>query len=285
MSLTQSFEECRQLNRHYGTKLHHTLHLLPKEIQPHLHGIFAYDRILLEMLHNPKHGVTKKEQAAAMRSWKTIFEEAMKTDHCSNAYMHAVVHTCKIFHLPPKRVTKIAQLRIAQQKKPHFDNALQLRRHVHAVAQAYTDLLAPLLNVKHAHGRRAIKTLMKNGELLLLLTYAGQDYRRTVCVLPRSEMKKIGYSKHDFEVQIITEGFQQLVERYLALIEEEAQAAAKQIKHLPSSLHHAFASLIETQHHLVQSIRQREYNLFSQPKLSLSLKLKHYIPVLGSLVR
>ena len=58
-SLSDAYEECKVLNNHYGTRFYHALNLFPKELQPHIHGLCAFDRILIEMIRNPKENSSK----------------------------------------------------------------------------------------------------------------------------------------------------------------------------------------------------------------------------------
>lgn len=285
-SLTSAYEECRILNRHYGTRFHHAINLFPRELQPHIHGLCAFDRILLEMIRNPKDGVNQKEQLAAMKAWQKAFEKGMNETHSKNSYLHASLHTTKIFDIDPKLFSKLAKARIASHKINGYQTYSQLQKHLDATSGRIAEILVSILQIKNTKAQKQLARLARAGELVELLCDFSKALDRGKMYLPKNDLKKFGYTMQSLERKKVTKAFKQLIESYLKKAEADITAGLKTIHHYPEQMQVAFITIGESYQYLINDIREKEYDLFSrQPKLGWKLKLKHSLPLLGALVR
>lgn len=286
-SLSDAYEECRVLNKHYGTRFFHAINLFPKELQPHIHGLCAFDRILLEMIRNPKEGVSKKDQIDAMKAWQRAFEVGMKTSLSPNTYLRASVHTTKIFDINEKLYSKIVKARIADHKRASYDNYAQLKRHLDTTSGHISEILCGILEISSPKAKSQIARIARAGELLEIIidtNYAIQ--KRNKCYLPKKDLRRYNYPLKDLRAGKVTKNWQELIESYLKKIEADLKAGAGSMNVYPESCQPAILSIVEAYTSLLKDIRAKEYNVFTkQPKLGLSLRLKHYIPAIGSLIR
>ena len=84
----------------------------------------------------------------------------------------------------------------------------------------------------------------------------------------------------------ITDGWKKLIESYLKKIEADLKSGTNNMNVYPDSCKPAIASIAQAYASVLKDIRDKEYDVFTkQPKLGLSLRLKHYIPAIGSLIR
>ena len=214
-SLSSAYEECRVLNRHYGTRFFHAISLFPKALQPHIHGLCAFDRILLEMIRNPKEGVKKKDQLDAMKAWQRAFEAGMNNSLISNTYIMAAIHTTKIFDIDPKLFTKIVKARMDDHKKTSYASYLQLKNHLDATAGRVSDILCSILQIKDHRGKKQALRLARAGELIELVSDAGMAIKRGKCYFPAIDLKRFRCSTDTIKKNKVTKSWQRLAEHYL----------------------------------------------------------------------
>jgi len=285
-SLTSAFEECRVLNKHYGTRFYHAIHLFPRPLQPHIHGLCAFDRILLEMIRNPIEGVTEKEQIKAMKAWQKAFEKGMHGSGEKNAYLHAALHTTKIFSIDPKYFSHLAKSRIDLHKKKQFQTYTQLNKSLETTSTKIAEILCSILQIHNQKAKKQVVRLAKAGELIELLCDFSKAQERGKMYLPTKDLKKFGYTKQSLERKKVTKAWKKLIESYLQKAEADIKAGLKNTSHFPEHSQVAFITIAQTYQHLIDNIREKEYDLFTyQPKLHWKLKLKQSLPLITALAR
>jgi 15-cis-phytoene synthase len=284
-TLTAAFEECRVLNNHYGTRFHAALNKLPNHLQPHVHGLCAFDRILIEMIRNPKPGVTTKDQVNAMLAWQQAFEAGMADELPTNIYLQAAVHSAKVLDLNENLYTNLVASRVKEHTTKKYATFASLSKQIKATTKPISVLLSNLLSLEDAKSQKAIQQLAEAGELIELLHDLPKSLKRGVNYLSVADMKKYRCSEKTLREEKVTNGCKKLLESYLNKACKDITSANKILCH-PLSKHTEFFSTIADSYlNLIQQIRENDYELFSlQPKVSWKLKLRQSFPAFSKLL-
>lgn len=285
-TITDAYEECRRLNKYYGTPFFHAMNSFPKPLQPHIHSLYAFDRIVHEMLHNPNDGVSRSAQLQAVQNWQKAFEEGINSSEASNIYLKAVIHTTKIFDIPVKHFVKFSQAKIADHKRSYYSSYAQLQKHIDQTLGRTTEMSGIILGVKNMRAKKALVHLARASFLTNMLSKLGKDYeRKNRCLLPKKDMKKFGYTMADLKDHIINDEWRYLMEYYMKKIQSNLDYMEKNIHSFPSTSQLAMENTVQIYNSLIESIRRKDYDVFSyQPRLSPALKLRHMLPALSSLL-
>jgi phytoene synthase len=221
-----------------------------------------------------------------MKAWQKAFEQGMHESGQENSYLHAVLHTTKIFTIEPKLFSKLAKSRIDFYKKNEFQTYSQLEKSLNATSERVADILCEILKISHPKAKKQVARLAKAGELIELLSDFSKALERGKMYFPVKDLKKFGYTKQSLERKKVTKSWEKLIESYLQKAEADISAGLKNVSHFPEHSQLAFITIAQTYQHLLQNIREKEYDLFTyQPKLHWKLKLKQSLPLLATLVR
>lgn len=286
-SLTEAYEECRRLNKYYGTPFFHAINSFPRHVLPYLHSVYAFDRVVHEILYNPKDGVSRHKQARAVQRWQQAFEEGLDRCDASNQYLRAAIHTVKVFDIPPRHFAGYTQAKLRDFQTDTFDTFAQLVKSIDGTYGRLALINGQILGIKRQKAQKVMTNLARAAQLVFYISKLGKDFeRKNRCILPAKDLKKFGYSLSDFKKHKINKKWKQLIEHYLKKIQNELDYARKNIKHLPAGSQPAMENTVQIYESLIESIRKKDYDVFSyQPRLSSSLKLRHMLPSLGSLLR
>jgi len=285
-SLSEAYEECRILNKHYGTLFFHAVNFFPKDVQPHIHSVLAFDRIVKEIIHRPKNGVKKHEQMHALQNWEEAFQSGLDLSYAANPYLRATIHSCKMRNLPPKPFLRVIALRLKHPLVRSYTSDTTFRRSLDSLANNLSEILALLLGYSKQQ-TKILQRLLANGELLELVCNTAQTQPLApICHFPKTTLKKFGYTVTEWKNHVVNNRWRELLEYYLITMENEVARLQEQVASFPDSSRAALQITAETYLSLIDDIRQKDYDLFTrQPSLPLSLKIKQYLPALGSLVR
>jgi phytoene/squalene synthetase len=284
-SLSECFEECRLLNKHYGTPFHHTLQIYPRELQPHLQGLWAFDRVLKEMLFRPNPGVKKQQQGLAMRNWSQALSESVDSGYSANVYHRAILHTAKIWDISGRTFEKLAEAGLIDHNELQ-ETRSSWQKHLESIAKRQTDMIAPVLSLQSLPAKTRLRRLLKIGETLERLRLLGDERSSRIAALfPVTDLKKFGYGRKDLKNHVVNDAWKNLIESYLREMESEL-GSVKQKPHFSPLSQVPLEVLTQTYENLIADIRRKDYDLFArQPSLGLGLRLRHYLPALGGLLR
>lgn len=266
-SLTAAFEECRVLNAHYGTRFYSAIEQLPNHLQPHIHGLCAFDRILIEMIQNPKTGVTNQQQIDAMKKWQTTFELGMSDEIISNPFLLASIHTAKIHDIDPNLYSELVKARIKQCKQGSSQLTSQRDKQMKLLAKVIASLLAANLKITKKKDLLSITRIALAGEIIQALCAIPEDVKRGRLFFTQAELKKGRIALKTLQSKKVTSNTKKLIEQYLKQCEQLLQ----QSQSLCSGSHQQFFStIIEQYNELINTIREENYNVFGLQKTSFS---------------
>jgi len=286
-TLTDAYEECRRVNKYYGTPFFHAINSFPKQQQLYMHSVFAYDRIVQEMLQNPKEGITRQRQVKAVKNWNRALEEGLRTSSSANPYLQAIIHTIKVFDIPKSYFKKYTIAVLDDHSTNCYDSYTKLQKIIDNTAGKVAEMNGIILGVKSFKGKKLMLNLARVYHLTKMLGKLGKDYdKKNKCHLSKKDMKKFNYTFTDLKDHIVNDNWRYLMEHYLKRIQDNLDSVEKNIISMPPSTQLAFENTVQIYNSIIESIRKKDYDVFSyQPRLSSSLKLRHMLPSFGNLLR
>ena len=105
VTLEQSYERCRQLNRRHGTTYYWSTLLLPRIKRHHVHALYAFCRYADDIVDEPVTTVDGADltaaRAAALAAFGDRFFADLDRGQSDDPVLKAVVHTVRAFAIDP----------------------------------------------------------------------------------------------------------------------------------------------------------------------------------------
>ena len=103
VTLDESYELCRELNRRHGTTYFWSTKVLPKIKQHHVHALYAFaryaDDIVDEIPSQGGHNVPTEVRASTLADFGQRFFEDLAAGKSEDPILKAVVHTVRAFDI------------------------------------------------------------------------------------------------------------------------------------------------------------------------------------------
>ena len=103
VTLDESYERCRQLNRRHGTTYYWSTMLLPRVKRHHVHALYAFCRYADDIVDEPRaNGSTGPEETErALADFGQRFFADLERGRSDDPVLKAVVHTVRAFDIDP----------------------------------------------------------------------------------------------------------------------------------------------------------------------------------------
>ena len=282
MTLTEIYDECRALNNHYGNRFYHAIHLFPKNIQPHIHGLCAFDRVLLEMIHHPNEGADQEAVKEAMLAWQSAFEDGMNDTPSGNHYIQALVHSSKAFALSPDLINQLISARLKECTTNVFKTKRAFNTHLNKTAGTIAELFSGILELRDEKQKKQIKELAIAGELLELTLNFKQALDRGRCYFPQSDLKKFKYTQQSLQQKKCTKACKQLLKSYVDLAQTKIDTFNTQLEHFPARHQQGLGEVAQAYTSIAEHIRACDYDVLTQQlKFNFKFLLKQKSPLLA----
>src|SRR3954447_3960826 len=98
ITLEESYENCRRLNKRYGTTYYWSTYLLPRIKRHHVHALYGFCRYADDIVDDLG-DVPVAEREAALRSFGDRFFVDLADGDSDDPVLKAVVHTARTFDI------------------------------------------------------------------------------------------------------------------------------------------------------------------------------------------
>lgn len=280
ISLQESYEECRQLNKHYGTLFFHAINQFAKKDQPHVHALCAYLKILDEIVDSPNEGISKKHQEEAIQQFADALQEELNESYSPHSFRQAIVHTAKFHELESSTLKKITKAKIKDLKTKRYASYKDLQKHIDSTSGILAELLTHSIGYKHEKAFTYTKKLLRAGHLIEIICNISRDADlHDRIYLPQQSFKKHKATIEAIKRKRVTPELKTLLEEILQKAEKELTSFEKGLHHFPETTHKALHTTTQIYHGLIESIRKMNYNTFTRrPDIKWTHRLRYVLP-------
>src|SRR3712207_9345088 len=92
LSLAESYELCRKVQRSHSRTYYFSTRLLPPDVRPHVHALYAFMRYADEIVDNPRE-TTPEERLASLEEVEEETMAAVAGENVSNSLLSAYSST------------------------------------------------------------------------------------------------------------------------------------------------------------------------------------------------
>ena len=210
LSLAQSYELCRRVQRSHSRTYYFSTRLFPPEVRPHVHALYAFMRYADEIVDNP--GLTNlEEQFAALQAFEEEALAAMAGEEVHNPVLRAFANTARERGIAPENVAafmKSMKMDTRAFRHPTYED---LAVYTYGSAAVVGLMMCRVLGVADERAEEHAEALGVAMQLSNFLRDIGEDWRRGRVYLPLEDLARFGYAEGDLEAGVVDERFVELM--------------------------------------------------------------------------
>jgi 15-cis-phytoene synthase len=227
--LRESYRHCRRIHRRHDPTYYWATRRLPAEIRPAVHAVYAFVRVLDEIVDGPRRPLDPAARRAALDRWEVMLGDALRS---AGGHAHPVV--AALADAGCRHRLPLGELRL------YFDSMRkdagpvrvqtwdELERYMQGSAGSVGRILAALLGVP-AERSGEFASLALAFQLTNFVRDVREDWDLDRVYLPAEDLQHFGVSVDQIERRELTPGFRHLValevERARSLFRASAPAA------------------------------------------------------------
>ncbi len=191
VSLEESYERCRQLNRRYGTTYYWSTRLLPRVKRHHVHALYGLCRYADDIVDDLGPAPLAERERALADFGDRFFADvaAGRSDH---PVLKAVVHTVRAFDIDPdcvRRFLRSMTMDLSVEAYETFDDLLD---YMDGSAAVIGEMMLPILEPRSPEAFGHARDLGIAFQLTNFLRDVAEDLDRGRVYVPQEDVRKFG---------------------------------------------------------------------------------------------
>lgn len=262
VTLDQSFEICRELNRRYGTTYYWSAHLLPSVKRPHVHALYGLCRYADDIVDDLGSTATIDERAATLGEFGDRFFEDYSARRSEHPVLKAVVHTVHAFNIDPDCVRRFLRSMTMDLSVSTYESYEDLRIYMDGSAAVIGEMMLPILEppdlvLAEPHAR----DLGDAFQLTNFLRDVAEDLDRGRVYIPQEDLRRFGA---DPSTRTCDDRWRCLMEFEIARCRELYASADLGIAMLPDSSRRCVQAARDLYSGILDKIEGANYDVFTQ---------------------
>ena len=191
VSLEASYENCRKLNKRYGTTYYWSTSLLPRVKRHHVHALYGLCRYADDIVDDLGPAPLAARERALAEFGEAFFAgvAAGRSDH---PVLKAVVHTVRAFDIDPdcvRRFLRSMTMDLSVETYETFDDLLD---YMDGSAAVIGEMMLPILEPLDGAALGHARDLGVAFQLSNFWRDVGEDLRRRRVYIPQEDIRKFG---------------------------------------------------------------------------------------------
>ena len=145
VTLDESYEVCRLLNKKSGTTYYWSTNILPRIKRHHVHALYGFCRYADDIVDDLGSTATVDERAAALKGFGDQFFIDLASGHSNHPVLKAVVHTVKAFEIDPDCITRFLRSMTMDLTVSTYESYADLEFYMDGSAAVIGEMMLPIL--------------------------------------------------------------------------------------------------------------------------------------------
>jgi 15-cis-phytoene synthase len=261
VTLEESYERCRRLNRRHGTTYYWSTYALPRIKRHHVHALYGFCRYADDIVDDLG-PVPVEVRATALADLGDRFFADLEAGRSDDPVLRAVVHTVRSFDIDPACFRRFLASMAMDLTVDRYETYEDLARYMDGSAAVIGEMMLPILEPLSPEARQPARELGDAFQLTNFLRDIGEDLDRGRVYVPQEDIDRFG-ARPAFEARTVTPGFVDLmrfeIERTRALYD----AADVGVRLLPPSSARCIRTARDLYSRILEQIEAAGYDVFS----------------------
>ena len=192
VTLEESYERCRRLNRRYGTTYYWSTFLLPRVKRHHVHALYGFCRHADDIVDDLG-PVTVEARERALTDFGDRFFADLEAGHSDDPVLKAVVHTVRAFDIDPGCFRRFLRSMAMDLSTSEYETYADLQAYMDGSASVIGEMMLPILEPADPDAARPhARDLGDAFQLTNFLRDVGEDLERGRVYLPQEDLERFG---------------------------------------------------------------------------------------------
>ncbi len=192
ITLEQSYEACRKLNREYGTTYYWSTYALPRVKRHHVHALYGFCRYADEIVDDPEFG-TDADRKDALAAFSDRFFVDLAAGDSQDEVLKAVIHTIRAFRIDPDLFRRFLRSMEMDLTIDRYETYADLQVYMDGSASVIGEMMLPILEPQDPKAADApARALGEAFQLTNFLRDVAEDLDRGRVYLPQEDLAMFG---------------------------------------------------------------------------------------------
>jgi 15-cis-phytoene synthase len=261
VTLEESYERCRQLNRRHGTTYYWSTYALPRIKRHHVHALYGFCRYADDIVDDLG-PVPVDVRARALADLGDRFFTDLEAGRSDDPVLRAVVHTVRSFDIDPDCFRRFLASMAMDLSVDRYETYEDLQRYMDGSAAVIGEMMLPILEPLSPLARQPARDLGDAFQLTNFLRDIDEDLDRGRVYVPQDDIDRFG-ARPAFETRTVTPGFVDLMRFEIERTRLLYDAADVGIRLLPPSSARCIRTARDLYSRILDQIEASEYDVFS----------------------
>ena len=263
LSLAESYELCRRVQRSHSKTYYFSTRLLPPEVRPHVHALYAFMRYADEIVDAPG-AIPLEEQLSALEAFEDETLAAVAGEEVPNPVLRAYANTVRVRGIHPQNITvfmKSMKMDTYVFRYPTYDD---LRAYTYGSAAVVGLMMCRVVGVDDKRAEEHAEALGVAMQLSNFLRDVREDWGRGRVYLPLEDLARFDYTEEDLGASIVDERFVDLMRFEIGRTRRLYAAADEGMGYIPRGRRYPVIVARELYAAILDRIEAQGYDVFSR---------------------
>lgn len=261
ISLEESYERCRQLNKAYGTTYYWSTLVLPRIKQHHVHALYAFCRYADDIVDDLGSAAGVDERARALADFGDRFFADLAAGRSDDPVLKAVVHTVRAFDIDPDCFRRFLRSMTMDLTVTRYETWEDLLDYMDGSAAVIGEMMLPILEPTSPEALPHARDLGNAFQLTNFLRDVAEDLDRGRVYLPQEDLRRFGA---DPERRVVDAAWEELMRFEIIRCRELYDSADQGIALLPPVSARCIRSARVLYSRILDVIEANGYDVFSE---------------------
>jgi phytoene synthase len=205
--LLNGWQECKAINKKYGTSYYFATQFFPKDIRRAIYSIYSFARIPDEIVDDPNL-IDSTEAIAKLNDWRDEWLEAMKSGRGKTPIMQAIIHTFQTKNIPISDGEAFLKSMFMDEEKFVYENYAELENYMYGSAGVIGLMVTRIVGYSTDDAFQYALKLGYAFQITNFLRDIKQDFVELERIyMPLDELAQFGLTKEDIKNEVYDERF------------------------------------------------------------------------------
>jgi phytoene synthase len=259
VTMSESYELCRQFNKRHGTTYYWSTLVLPKHKRPHVFALYGFCRYADDIVDDLG-PVPVAQRAAALASFGERFFADLERGASEDPVLKAVVDTVRTLDIDPECFRRFLRSMTMDLTVERYETWEDLLGYMDGSAAVIGEMMLPVLEPTVTAAIAHARDLGNAFQLTNFLRDINEDLDRGRVYLPQEDVRRFGV---DLSARRCTPEFVQLMKFEIARCRELYASADIGLGMLPKQSARSIGAARVLYGRILDKIEARDYDVFS----------------------
>ena len=263
LSLAESYELCRRVQRSHTKTYYFSTQLLPPEVRPHVHALYAFMRYADEVVDNP--GATSHdEQLLALEAFEEKTLAAVAGEEVQNPVLRAYANTVRTRSIEPQNITAFMRSMKMDTYVFRYQAYADLAEYTYGSAAVVGLMMCRVVGVTDERAEEHAETLGVAMQLSNFLRDVREDWDRGRVYLPLEDLNRFDYAVEELGRGVVDERFVALMRFEISRARKLYRVADEGMRYIPRGRRYPVIVARRLYEAILGRIEAQGYDVFSR---------------------